>query len=82
MSIIKKGTFFGKRTKRFPYILDNEPLNTFGSGQLSIINEHKTKDCTGLRPYSTSMFALFSAPLKFTKNLVLSNELIKVELLP
>ena len=40
-------------------------MKTFGSCQSSIMSEHKTKDCAGLRPYSASMFALSSVPLKF-----------------
>ena len=35
-------------------------LQTFGSGQSSILSEHKTKDCAGLRPYATPTFALLS----------------------
>jgi len=48
-------------------ILYNEPMKTLGSGQSSTMNEHKTKDCAGLRPSSISMFALLSAPLKFAE---------------
>ena len=55
------------KTNTFLHILNNEPVEMFGSGQSSIMNEHKTKDCAGLRPYSTSMFALLSAPLKFAE---------------
>ena len=36
------------KTKIFLHILGNEPMKTFGSGQLSIMNEHETKDCAGL----------------------------------
>ena len=39
----------------------------FGSGESSIMSEHKTKDCAGWRPYSTLTFALFSAPSKFAE---------------
>ena len=49
------------------HILYNEPMKTLGSGQSSTMNEHKTKDCAGLRPSSTSMLALLSAPLKFAE---------------
>ena len=35
------------KTKTFLHILDNEPMKTFGSGQSSIMSEHKTKDCAG-----------------------------------
>ena len=52
------------KTKTFLNILDNHPMKSFESGQSSLMNEHKTKDCAGLRPYSTSMFAPLSAPLK------------------
>ena len=55
------------KTKTFLHILDNEPMKTFGSGQSSILNEHKTKDCAGLWPFSTSRFNLLSAPLKFAE---------------
>ena len=39
-------------------------MKTFGSGQSSIMIKHKTKDCAELRPYSISMLASWSAPLK------------------
>ena len=56
------------KTKTFLHILGNEPTKTFGSGQSSRMrNEHKTKDCAGLRPYSTSRCAPLSAPLKFAE---------------
>ena len=55
------------KTKPFLHILEKKPMKTFGSCESSIINEHKTKDCPGLRPYSTSMFALLEAPLKFAE---------------
>ena len=42
-------------------------MKTFGCGPSSITSEHKTKDCAGLRAYSTSLFALLQAPLKFTE---------------
>ena len=42
-------------------------MKTLGSGHSSIMNEHKTKYCAGLRPSSTSMFALSPAPLKFAE---------------
>ena len=45
------------KTKKFLHILDNEPMITFGCGHSSIISEHKTKDCAGLKPYSTSKCA-------------------------
>ena len=44
--------------------MDNGPMKTFGSGQSSIINEHKTKDCAALR---SSRCAPLSAPLKFAE---------------
>ena len=56
-----------REIKTFMHILDNEALKTFRSGQSSIMNEHKTKNCAALRRYSTSMFALLSAPLKFAE---------------
>ena len=52
------------KTKTFLHILDNYPMKLFESGQSIIMNEHKTKDCAGLSPYQTSMFALLSAHLK------------------
>ena len=55
------------KTKTFPYALDNEPMKTFGCRQLSITSAHGRKECAGLRPYSTSMFALFSVLLKFAE---------------
>jgi len=55
------------KTKTFPYAFDNEPMKTFGCGQLSITSEHEIKDDAGLRPYSTSMLALFSVLLKFAE---------------
>ena len=55
------------KTKTFLHILDNEPMKTFGSGQSSMIKEPKTKDCAGLRPFSTSRFAPLSDPLKFAE---------------
>ena len=55
------------KTNTFLHILNNEPVEMFGSGQSSIMNEHKTKDCVGLRSYSTSMFALLSASLKLAE---------------
>ena len=48
------------RTKTFLHILDHDPKKLFGSGQSIIMNEHKTKDCAGLSPYLTSMFATLS----------------------
>ena len=43
-------------------------MKMFGSGQSSIMNEHdKTKDCAGLRPFSTSRFSPLSDPLKFAE---------------
>ena len=45
----------------------NEPMKTFVSGQSSIMSEHKTKDCAGLWPLSTSRFAPLSARLKFAE---------------
>ena len=42
-------------------------MKTFGSCESSIINEHKTKDCAGLRLYSRSMRALLEAHLKFAE---------------
>ena len=45
------------KTKTFLHILDNEPMKTFGSGQSSIVNVHKIKDCAGLKPNSTSKCA-------------------------
>ena len=45
----------------------NEPMKTFVSGQSSIMSEHKTKDCAGLWPFSTSRFAPLSARLKFAE---------------
>ena len=53
------------KTKTFLHVLGNEPMKTFGSCQSSIMNERKTKDCAGLRPYSTPRCAPLSAPLKF-----------------
>ena len=55
------------KTKTFLNILDNHPMKSFESGQSSLMNEHKTKDCAGLRPYSTSMLTLFSVLLKFAE---------------
>ena len=55
------------KTKTFLQIQDNEPMKTFGSGQSSIMNELKTKDCAGLRSYSTSLSALWSVHLKFAE---------------
>ena len=52
------------KTRTFLHILDNEPLKMFGSGQSSIMIEHKTKDFAGLRPYSSSMFTPLLAPFK------------------
>ena len=46
------------QTKTFLHILDNDSMKTFGSGQSSILNKHKTKTCAEL------MFASLSAPLK------------------
>ena len=54
-------------SKTLLYALDNEPLKTFGSGQTRIMSGHKTINCAGLRPYSTSMLALVSTPLKFAE---------------
>ena len=45
------------KTKTFLHILDNEPMKTFGSGQSSIVNVHKTKEFAGLKPYSASRCA-------------------------
>ena len=42
-------------------------MKTFGSCESSIINEHKTKDCAGLRLHSRSMLALLEAHLKFAE---------------
>ena len=42
-------------------------MKTFESGQSSILNEHKTKDCVGWWPFSTPRFAPSSAPLKFAE---------------
>ena len=42
-------------------------MKRFGSGQSSIMNEHKTQDCVGLRPHSTPMFAPLSAPLNIAE---------------
>ena len=42
--------------KTFLHILDDGPIETFGSGQSSIMSEHKTKDCVGLRPLVCSSF--------------------------
>ena len=55
------------KTKTFLHILDNQPIKTFESVHSSIINEGKTKDCALSKPYSTSMFAPLSAPLKFVE---------------
>ena len=55
------------KTKTFLHILNIEPMKMFGSGESSIISEHKTKDYAGLRPYSTLTFALLSAPSKFAE---------------
>ena len=55
------------KTNTFLHIFNNEPVEMFGYGQSSMMNEHKTKDCAGLRSYATSMFALLSAPLKFVE---------------
>ena len=52
------------KTKTLLHILDNYPMKLVESGQSIIMNEHKTKDCAGLSPYQTSMFALLSAHLK------------------
>ena len=50
-------TFFNcdsAQNKNIPaYTLDNEPMKTFGSGQSSIMSEHKTNDCAGWRPRSS-----------------------------
>ena len=35
------------KTKTFFRILDNNPMKTFGSGQSSIMNAHKTKIVQG-----------------------------------
>jgi len=56
-----------QKTRTFLYILDDEPMKTFGSGQSSIIIEHKIKDFAGLRPYSSSMFTPLLAPLKIAE---------------
>ena len=42
-------------------------MKTFGSGQSSIIIEHKIKDFAGLRPYLSSMFTPLLAPLKIAE---------------
>ena len=42
-------------------------MKTFGSCESSIINEHKTNDCAGLRLHSRSMLALLEAHLKFAE---------------
>lgn len=42
-------------------------MKRFGSGQPSIMNEHKTQDCVELRPHSTPMFAPLSFPLKIVE---------------
>lgn len=56
------------KIQTFLHTLDNEPMKTFESGQSSVMSEHKTKDnCGGWWPYSTSMFALLTAPLKFAR---------------
>ena len=57
----------GHQTKTFLHILDNDPMKRFGSGQSSIMNEHKTQDYVGLRPHSRPMFAPLSAPLKIAE---------------
>lgn len=49
------------QTKTFLHILDNDSMKTFGSGQSSILNKHKTKNCAEL------MFASLSAPLKIAE---------------
>lgn len=51
------------KIRTFLHILDDEPMKTFGSGQSSIIIEHKIKDFAGLRPYLSSMFT----PLKIAE---------------
>ena len=60
-------TFFNHdpaQNKTFLHILDNEPLKTFGSGQSSIMSEHKTKDCAVESLYSTSECLLFCVPFE------------------
>lgn len=55
------------KTKISLHILDKGPMKTFGPGQSSKMSEHKTKQFARLRPDSTSIFALLSAPLKFAE---------------
>ena len=59
------------KTKTFLHILDNGPMKTFGCGHSSITSSHETKDCAGLRSYSTSMFALLSAPASWPSSITI-----------
>lgn len=55
------------QTKTFLHILDNDQMKRFGSDQSSMMNENKTQECVGLRPYSTLMFTPLLAPLKIAQ---------------
>ena len=46
------------KTKTILHILDNEQMKPFGSGQSSMISEHKTKDFAGSRPYQQQCLLL------------------------